>query len=329
MWVENLTGFKEESPAQVRSKLEANGNTITSRVNGNSMTCGQLETPTLAELRALVLKGPAPSRKLKLREVISDAKSLHTDISNTGALFQVASQFNLLEMPGPNVTPEDGVSAYEGDHTQGPACAVAAGAGTIYRNYFAGVNGQTGQSANNQIDCLKGIGDLLGNDDQRLWNMQNGYALATEAGLTEISGRINSMAEDERDELRQALRIGIHWDTQVTLDGCRHLVSQAYCSALPVGYSRLPSVLWKEFAALVLEASYEATLCAALLNLDRTGNNSVFLTLVGGGVFGNDTDWILAAIRRAVGLFADTGLDVSVVSYGRSSPGVQELIASV
>ena len=94
------------------------------------MTCGQLETPTLAKLRARVLKSPAPSGKLKLREVISDAKSLHTDTSNTGALFQVASQFNLLEMPGPNVTPEDGVSAYEGDHTQGPACAVAAGAGT-------------------------------------------------------------------------------------------------------------------------------------------------------------------------------------------------------
>ena len=79
----------------------------------------------------------------------------------------------------------------------------------------------------------------------------------------------------------------------------------------------------------MLEASYEATLCAGVLNQARTGNNSVFLTLVGGGVFGNDTDWILAAIKRAVGLFADTGLDVSVVSYGRSNPVVQELIASV
>lgn len=329
MWFENLTGFREESPAQVRSKLEANGNTITSSINGNSMTCGQLETPTLAELRALVLKSPAPAGKLKLREIISDAKSLHADISNTGALFQVASQFNLLEMPGPNVTPEDGVSAYEGDHTQGPACAVAAGAGTIYRNYFAGVNGQTGQSANNQIDCLKGIGDLLGNDDQRLWNMQNGYALASHDGLMEISSRVRSMTQDQHDALRQALRIGIQWDTQVTLDGCEHLVTQAYCSALPVGYSRLPSVLWKDFAQLVLEASYEATLHVGLLNFGRTGNKSVFLTLVGGGVFGNDSDWILAAIRRAAGLFANTALDVSVVSYGRSNPAVRELLSAV
>ena len=292
------------------------------------MTCGQLETPTLAKLRARVLKSPAPSGKLKLREVISDAKSLHTDTSNTGALFQVASQFNLLEMPGPNVTPEDGVSAYEGDHTQGPACAVAAGAGTIYRNYFAGVNGQTGQSANNQIDCLKGIGDLLGNDDQRLWNMQNGYALASHEGLTEISSRIRSMTQDQSDSLRQALRIGIQWDTQVTLDGCEHLVSQAYCSALPVGYSALPSRLWKAFAALVLEASYEATLCAAVLNFARTGNNKVYLTLVGGGVFGNDIEWIVAAIERALEKFSGVDLDVAIVSYRYSNALVQALVSS-
>jgi hypothetical protein len=45
-----------------------------------------------------------------------------------GALFQVASQFDALEMTGANVTPEDGVTRYQHDHTQGPACAIAAGA---------------------------------------------------------------------------------------------------------------------------------------------------------------------------------------------------------
>ena len=60
---------------------------------------------------------------------------------NAGALFQVASQLNLLEMTGPEVTPEDGVTIYQDDRTQGPACAIAAGAATIYRNYFAPVGG--------------------------------------------------------------------------------------------------------------------------------------------------------------------------------------------
>jgi transposase len=50
-------------------------------------------------------------------------------------------QFNLLEMTSPSVSPEHGVTRYQDDHTQGPACAIAAGAATIYRNYFAPVGG--------------------------------------------------------------------------------------------------------------------------------------------------------------------------------------------
>lgn len=39
--------------------------------------------------------------------------------SNAGAVFQVASQFNCLEMVGPGSRPEDGVTIYSKDHTQG------------------------------------------------------------------------------------------------------------------------------------------------------------------------------------------------------------------
>ena len=61
-----------------------------------------------------------------------DVRALHGAPEHANALFQVASQFNLLEMVGPEVTPEDGVTRYQGDKTQGPACAIAAGAATIY-----------------------------------------------------------------------------------------------------------------------------------------------------------------------------------------------------
>jgi len=129
MWFEDLTGFVEESPEQVRANLEVNGNSLTSRVNGKSFVYGQLQTPSLAELRSTVPKTRLPSGPIKIREVIADAQSLHADPDNAGALFQVASQFNLLEMPSQHVTPERGVGVYEHDLTQGPACAVAAGAG--------------------------------------------------------------------------------------------------------------------------------------------------------------------------------------------------------
>jgi hypothetical protein len=326
MWFEKLTGFAEKSPGQVRANLEINDKVITSRINGKSFICGQLETPSLAKLRSNVLKNKVPSGKLKTREVIGDAKALHTETDNAGALFQVASQFNLLEMPSQHVTPERGVGVYEYDATQGPACAVAAGAGTIYRNYFATVNGVIGQSANHQIDCLCDLGKALGNTNESLWQMQNGYAMASAPGLFKISETITAKSDIERDVLRQLLRIGIQWNTQVLLDGCEHLVSQAYCSALPVAYSEHADNLWEPFARLVLEASYEATLCAGALNFYRTGNNKVYLTLLGGGVFGNHDDWIFSAIQRALELFRHTPLDVAIVSYRTSKPRVSELV---
>lgn len=329
MWFEELTGFSEETPEQVRENISIHGNALKSLVNGKAFTWGELETTSLGELRERVQVSGYQGGKISVREVVANVQHLHVDKSNASSLFQVASQFNLLEMGSPRFTPEDGVGIYQYDLTQGPACAIAAGAGTIYRNYFAVVNGQIGQSASNQIDCLADIGAALGNFQNQLWEMKNGYALATQDGLVRISNKLQTLSETELDRLRQLLRIGIQWNTQVTLNGSTHLVSQAYCSALPVAYSRHPSDLWSEFAQFVLEASYEATICAALLNSARNGNNRVFLTLLGGGAFGNETIWIIRGIRRALDLFKYAELDVAIVSYGSSNKYIKQFIDQI
>jgi hypothetical protein len=326
MWFEDLTGFREESPQQVRAILYLEGQALRSRVNDRSFICGKLETPTLAELRNRVMGSALPSGQLTVQEVIANVQELHLDPAHAGALFQVASQFNLLEMVSPNKTPEHGLGIYELDHTQGPACAIAAGAGTIYRNYFAEVNGEIGQSSKNQIDTLEDLGEAMGNRNERLWKMKNGYALVSEDGLKEVNDLLKSASGQEREALKNQLRIGLQWNTQVTLGGCQHTVSQAYCSALPVAYNDHPPELWTEFARLVLEASYEATICAAALNSANGGSNKLFLTLLGGGAFGNRGDWILESLHRALWLFRKTDLDVSIVSYKSSEPLVQELI---
>jgi hypothetical protein len=325
-WFKTLTGFAEEYPQQVRENITVDGQTLRSHVNGKVLVCGQLETPTLAELRERVHASGHKKGNISVREVVANVQHLHTDVSNAGSLFQVASQFNLLEMVSPNYTPEDGVGIYEHDRTQGPACAIAAGAGTIYRNYFAIVNGQTGQSASNQIDCLADIGTAWGNTESRLWAMRNGYALASQNGLVEIAQRLKASSESELDRVRQLLRIGIQWNTQVTLNDARHLVSQAYCSALPVAYSRHALHLWTPFARLILEAAYEATFCTAILNSMSHGSNRLFLTLLGGGAFGNEPAWIVDAIQRALVLFKDVELEVAIVSYGSPNPDIQQLI---
>ena len=218
-------------------------------------------------------------------------------------------------MVSPTESPEDGVTRYVRDRTQGPACAIAAGAATVYRNYFAIVDGKEGQDASRQIDCLRDVHQALSPDGQPLWEMRNGYALPTESTLTHFSRRFSEFDEGGRDALRRALRIGIHRDVEVTRSRSRHLVSQAFCSALPLSYSNTGSPEWESFARLILEAAHEGTLLAAIENAERNPGAPVYLTQVGGGAFGNRTEWIVAAMERAFDQMADSGLDVRVVHY--------------
>lgn len=251
---------------------------------------------------------------------------LHADPKHPGALFQVASQFNLLEMASPAVTPEAGVGIYEHDATQGPACAIACGGGTIYRNYFVPLGNRAGQSRERQIDCADDLGELLGNTAAALWRMQNGYLFPTPSGLQQINQILGRADAAQRDRYRASLRIGLQWNTAVTLGEATHRVSQAYCSAVPVAYSRHAADQWEPLARLILEAAYEATFCAAAINAAQHGSDQLFLTLLGGGVFGNHADWITDAIARAIALHREQGLQVTIVTYRTPKPAVTALI---
>lgn len=327
MWFEDLMGFEEISPENVRANLELDNTKMRSKVNGASYEMGTLEIPLLKDLRSRYKDLGSFSNTLRVSEIIGDVQKMHCLSENKNALFQAASQFNLLEMVGPDVTPEQGVGSYQYDRTQGPACAIACGAGTIYRNYFVPINGKAGQSVNNQIDCLDTLGSALGNQDSKLWKMTNGYALPDQEGLLIINKKLSDIFIEEREQLKGLLKIGIQWDTEVTVSISKQLVSQAYCSALPVAYSHLEFYYWEYFARLVLEATYEATLYAGLINYENTGSNKVFLTLVGGGAFGNEMNWIIDSIEKAFIKFQNTPLDVKIVSYDSSTKVVKDLVS--
>jgi hypothetical protein len=170
------------------------------------------------------------------------------------------------------VTPEQGVTRYQNDRTQGPACAIAAGAATIYGNYFMPLHDGEGQTTKRPLDCLAAVGGALAvamkQQVEHLWTMQNGYALCSADGLKNIGIYLDKLDDSEVDTLRGLLQIGIHWDVEVT-DAAAHsrqLVSQAFCSALPIAYCGYQLRVWKSFAQLVLDAAYEATVLAAVLN---------------------------------------------------------------
>lgn len=324
-WFRDLFGFDEETPAQVRRHLTVCGPHLTSLANGRVFRHGRLLLPSLSSLRASnPAAPPAPGPRLTLRVVQGDVRALLALRENDGALFQAASQFNLLEMPSPDVGPERGVAGYAADATQGPACAAACAAGTVFRNYLAEVGGGVGQTRERQIDCVAEMGRALGNERGEVWEMRNGYAMGKEEGLRRAGERVRAMADEERERVKGMLRIGVQEGTEVTAGG-GNVVSQAYCAAFPVAYSGVETGVWEEVAQVLLEACYEATLRAGVENWRRGGSNKVFLTLVGGGVFGNKLEWIVAAIEKAVEIMQGSGLDVRVVSHRGAAAEVKAL----
>merc|ERR1712232_1550033 len=89
------------------------------------------------------------------------------------------------------------------------------------------------------------------------------------------------------------------WGSQLVEDP-NQLVTQVFSSACAIAYNEDFSSpkSWEPFASLVLEAAYEATFHAALLNAKRhkgkQASKVVFLTALGGGVFGNSMQSIAA-----------------------------------
>jgi len=340
-WFERLTGFREGSYDDTRRQLAIEGQTLRSLVNGRTYGVGELELVSLETLRQRVHASKGCEGSLKVRNVQGDVGPLHRAPAYAGALFQVASQFNMLEMNGSRRTPEDGVTCYAEDLTQGPACAMAAGAATLYRNYFAPVGHALGQTRDRQLDGLADVGTMLagmlGRPVGSLWLMKNGYALCYAEGLAAIDDHLASATEDVRDALRGALRVGLHRDVEVTDEGASpgQQVSQVFCSALPVGYAHdilaygartaPPAERWAAFATLVLEAAYEATLWAAVLNARRGASNIVLLTHLGGSAFGNDLAWIEAAMKRALKLARGFALEVVIVNYRETPASMRAL----
>jgi len=312
---------------------------------------GNFQTPSLHELQNLLAKVECFPRDgtIKLGVEFGDVAAKQALSENRFATFQVASQFNCLEFPSQNVLPEAGITGYVHDRTQGPACAISCGPATAFRNYFVPLDKfgniaddtsvhQTGQSRTLQINTLRDFGRAAGNDPgERYFRMVGGYTITDTQKLEDFT---RDMGDDER-RLRaaQSLRVGVHKNVQVTSHSWgriavrepSQLITQVFCSACPIAYNSMTRrEHWELLGKMVLESAYEATLLVAILNaIDHNfehGSNRVFLTCLGGGVFGNPTPWIVVAIEKALRMFKDYALDVRIVSYSNVEPEIDDLV---
>ena len=314
-WFEKLFGFRERDFHWTQSQFALRDGVLSSRHNDTKYVAGQFSTPTISELRDQATESSTSSTLSHV--IIGDALELHASRDNAGDMFQVASQFNALEFGSPEVIPEDGLSGYANDMTQGPACSLAAAAGTVVRNYLVNLDDQVGQSRQVQINNLATLESVL--QGGPYWQVQNGYIESEECKLLKLA---TELQKHDRDTLTGAVRIGIQHQTQVTFANRfevlspPHLVSQSFCSAVSCAYSKIASNLWEHLATLVLEAAYEGTLLAAAIEKAKgTGTGRVWLTFIGGGVFGNRHSWIKSAIETALGRTKNLGLEVKICHF--------------
>lgn len=323
-WFAAITGFTEESYHRTQQNLLVRDNQIISKRDGHGHSFGHFSLIPLEQLRQVATGTDIGPNNIRI--VLGDARALHSDPQNAGATFQVASQFNSLEMVGPDVSPEQGVTRYVHDRTQGPACAIAAGAGTIWRNYLIPLEGQVGQSAERQLNALDALETelvrTLGIPASSFWTMRNGYTMAKPEGLKAIALHLRGADESERDRLRRLIKVGWHRNVDATdmPVGKRHQVSQVYCSAVPMAYNRIAAEYWEPLARLVLEAAYEATLLAASADSSDGKSRRALLTGLGGGAFGNNQTWITDAIDYALARVPNAGLELLMVGH-REVPG--------
>lgn len=343
---------RRRGPHSVSIITHAQASTTNMQREALLLDCGCFAHPSVEELRLTVRRqlvtaaaavgqywraGFGDSAGISVKNIIGDVSDFH--LRHPRGVFQAASQFNSLEFASPSSTPELGVAVYEHDKTQGPACAVACYAGTVYRNYLVpfpatgGAGGgavvvtcvdnvQRGQTADRQLNGLADVQQYLAMEAQagqfhqdRFLRVINGYTDSTDSALQAL----NDLSRTGRvhDQMISLIRVGVQEATHVTAapplrSAPRPVVTQVYCSALSIAYA--PQVhdrdLWRNCALAVLTAAYEATLLVGVLEaLRRVGVQQqnveplrvpVFLTKVGGGAFGNDAQWIVTAILEAM-----------------------------
>eukprot|EP01062_Namystynia_karyoxenos_P066199 TRINITY_DN60196_c0_g1_i1.p1 TRINITY_DN60196_c0_g1~~TRINITY_DN60196_c0_g1_i1.p1 ORF type:complete len:414 (+),score=141.41 TRINITY_DN60196_c0_g1_i1:92-1333(+) len=356
-WFEHVTGFSEYTDGRtdgdaVRAKLELTDGVLRSRCSERTYRAGFFNVVELRELRervkAMLADAASPVHRgaVTVRHKVGDAMVEHADPANNGCCFQVASQANCLEGASRKHGPEFGLTQIIGDYTQGPACAMACGAGSIARLYLIDMpSGRKGQSMEEQVNLFRGVERAMDNDTHNFFSVVNGYATAvgeTKEDQTESLRRMNAMLSDPdaapalKQRVRDSVCVGLQQGAQVVfaqrgeaglipLDRSDQLVTQVLCSAVSFqGVSDEHRDLWEPLAREVLAGGYEATLWAAAAE----GMRRVSLTFVGGGAFANKKEWIIDGVNSAVHALSEAGvaMEVCMVHFRAVDPVLEAAI---
>jgi len=229
-----------------------------------------------------------------------DVSVLQCAKENEGCMFQAASNFNGVECISEHSTPDSPnfTTNYYYDHTQGPAASISAGSAAITRVhaafYDAGKNPKEwGQTSKHQVEMLGDVSEYYSVTNGYVCNTKNNTLLPLDnpEAMKQIEGRVKVLLHANVD----AMYGQFDYDS---IDYCApQKICQTFCAAMNLqqGMSGMRNRQYPdspEKARLLLRAAYRGTYYGA----EMYGCKKIFLTLIGGGVFGNDQGDIMEAI---------------------------------
>lgn len=297
---------------------------------GKPLCCGAFKTYSIKELREmanaqmqtcpLTTAGKGTFSAILYYNLTSrcfDVEALQAAPANRDAVFQVASNFNALEtIHADQDFEQQALIDYIHDHTQGPAASLSALPGLVLRRYLLHYNptlpfNTWGQTVDNQVNFLHALPTNV------LTMSRAGYAKLAPNGW--LRSRPMPTAE-----LYEQIQVGVHTDVQVTAgkelgndqqlliaDQEQH-INQVFTAAFDMAntnhqFRTEPTAC--SWAQSIIDAAYEGTILSAIAH----GKKRVFLTMVGGGVFGNKTTWPSKAMMRMHNIIIKSGLEVVLI----------------
>lgn len=227
-----------------------------------------------------------------------------------GGVRQIASQFNNGESMGRYETPP---SQFKNDPTQGPAEQRSSGGAALARYAY-----------NKDCDCFAVLltDPVLKTEFEQLFDYEFGY-------LTPKGGK----EQQGVAFLRQHIDKLILNVERVSIDGVPNQTAiQILNSGLALGdydkYMRTPENLpyLSEMTQLLMSAQYKAVAAVAILEAQNNPTKRIplSLTLVGGGVFGNDKLAIAKAASEAIKFIKNSGVSTIDICLSIYTPSAIE-----
>ena len=287
--------------------------------NGETFQAGAYELYSLGKLRQATKSLKSNKRGTfsvidGLAKEFVDIGCLQSKPENRDAVFQVASNFNGLETTEAKAdVGKQFLERYIEDKTQGPAASISAAPGLILRNYYYNWNPQTSpftwrQTTKSSLNLLEDISDLT----------------MTRGGYVKFDKVVKKKKYPKEEDLEK-MKILYHHSIQVT-HGCMfsdkihykindpdQIVNQVLVAAADwrTNKNYINDQAALDWAYTLIQLAFEGTLRIAALKKKK----KVFLTLVGGGAFGNPVEWIIDVLTTLADFIQDSGLEVILIGY--------------